>query len=551
MAKPGKSFEPASFLGDGFAHRPRRIGERMTAAGFRETLDQGFGLCIKKEKLEIESARAQHVQLLRQHDQALAAANVDGDRHFVGPLTAQLLQECLQQRRRQVVYAEVARIFQHVEGNGFAGAGQAADDDDLHACQHSGTLCRRASCLDLIYDWKRFYFFPFFMTALDLPFLPDLVALRRDLHAHPELAFEESRTADIVARELSSYGLEVHRDIAKTGVVGVLRASRSDISPAIGLRADMDALPLEEKNTFSHASCHAGKMHACGHDGHTAMLLGAARYLAEHRDTLNLDGTVYFIFQPAEESEGGAAVMIEDGLFDRFPMQAVYGLHNWPGIPVGEMAIMAGPVMAGTCAFEITVRGHGCHAAMPNQGVDTLLVASHLVVALQSVVSRNLHPCDAAVVSVTQFQGGVALNIIPDQAQLRGTLRSFKPAVQQAVEIAIRRLCDGLARTFDAHIDVCFNQRYPATVNSPAETALCQRVADSLFGAARVRRSELPSMGAEDFSYMLQKKPGCYAWLGNGPEHEGCSLHNPNYDFNDELLSLGINYWVHLVRNVL
>ena len=387
------------------------------------------------------------------------------------------------------------------------------------------------------------------MNLLDISFLADLAAIRHDIHAHPELAFNEARTAELVARELAAYGLEVHRGLAKTGVVGILR--KGSATRAIGLRADLDALPLLEKNSFSHRSRHEGRMHACGHDGHTTMLLGAARYLAENRDSLDFDGTVYFMFQPAEESEGGAAVMIEDGLFKMFPMDAVFGLHNWPGIPVGEMAVMPGAVMAGTSAFEISVSGHGCHAAMPNQGVDTLVVASQLVLALQTVVARNLHPCESAVVSVTQIHGGEALNIIPDDAVLRGTIRSFKPEVQELVEKSIERLCSGIASAFGAQIKAVFDHRYPPTVNTVPEAALCCRVAEALLGTDKVRKNELPSMGAEDFAYMLQEKPGCYVWLGNGPGVGGCTLHNPHYDFNNELIPYGISYWVRLVETAL
>ncbi len=387
------------------------------------------------------------------------------------------------------------------------------------------------------------------MNLLTIPFITELTKIRRDIHAHPELAFQEKRTADIVARELAAYGLEVHRGLAQTGVVGVLRKGSSQ--RAIGLRADMDALPLEEKSQLAHRSTHRGRMHACGHDGHTALLLGAARYLAENQQQIDFDGTVYFIFQPAEEAEGGAEIMIEDGLFRQFPMDAVYGLHNWPGIPAGEMAIMPGPVMAGTCAFEIKVRGHGCHAAMPNQGVDTLVVASQLVLALQSVVSRNLHPCESAVVSVTQIHGGEAFNIIPDDAVLRGTIRTFKPEVQTLVEQTIERLCSGIANAFGARIDAHFDLRYPPTVNSATETALCRRTAEALLGEDKVRKDELPSMGAEDFAFMLREKPGCYVWLGNGPGTDGCSLHNPHYDFNDDVLIYGISYWVRLVESAL
>lgn len=380
----------------------------------------------------------------------------------------------------------------------------------------------------------------------DLPFLAELTVLRRDIHAHPELAFDEYRTADIVARELQRYGLEVHRGMARTGVVGVLKAGTS--TRMIGLRADMDALPLAEMNEFPHHSKHPGKMHACGHDGHTAMLLGAARHLALNPD---FDGTAVFIFQPAEESEGGAAVMIEDGLFEQFPVDAVFGLHNWPGIPVGEMMAMPGPVMAGTCGFEMHVRGHGCHAAMPHQGIDAIVTGAQLVQALQTVVSRTLHPCDAAVVSVTQFHAGEAWNIIPEEVVMRGTIRTFKPEVQEAVERAIERLCSGIASANGAQISVRFDHRYPPTVNSVAEAKFCQQVAAEVFGEDKVLTDILPSMGAEDFAYMLKEKPGCYVWLGNGPGTGGCTLHNPHYDFNDELLTLGVAYWAHLVRRAL
>lgn len=385
------------------------------------------------------------------------------------------------------------------------------------------------------------------MPILNLPFIDELRALRRDLHAHPEIAFKEVRTSDLVASELQRYGLKVHRGLAKTGVVGVLHAGKGE--RMIGLRADMDALPLQEKNDFAHCSQHPGFMHACGHDGHTAMLLGAARYLAAQPD---FDGWVAFIFQPAEESEGGAAVMLGDGLFEQFPVESVYGLHNWPGLPVGQIALIPGPVMAGTCSLEIRVRGQGCHAAMPHQGTDSILAGSQLVSALQSIVSRSLNPCDAAVVSVTQFHAGEAWNILPEEAVLRGTLRSFKPEVQKTLEDRINSLCQGIAAASGTSISVRISQRYPATVNDQEATAFCRQLASSVFGSEQVRTDLMPSMGAEDFAYMLQKKPGCYAWLGNGnvigPQGEECSLHNPHYDFNDELLALGVSYWVELVR---
>jgi amidohydrolase len=335
-------------------------------------------------------------------------------------------------------------------------------------------------------------------------------------------------------------GLEVDRGLARTGVVGILR--KGDSSRAIGLRADMDALPLHEKNDFPHRSRNEGRMHACGHDGHTAILLGAARYMAEHRHELDFGGTVYFIFQPAEESEGGAAVMITDGLFEKFPMDAVFGLHNWPGIPVGEMAVMPGPVMAGTCTFEIAVRGHGCHAAMPHQGIDTL-VASQSAGAGAADRRCPQHPPMRirGRQRITQIHAGEAWNIIPDDAVLRGTIRSFNAETQDRVEHAVERLCSGIASAFGAQISVRFDHRYPATVNSATETEICRSVASQLLGPDKVRQNELPSMGAEDFAYMLREKPGCYVWLGNGPGTGGCTLHNPHYDFNDDILPLGVS----------
>jgi hippurate hydrolase len=387
------------------------------------------------------------------------------------------------------------------------------------------------------------------MNLLSIPFLEELAALRRDLHAHPEIAFQEARTADVVARALSACGLEVHRGFAGTGVVGVLR--KGDGRRAIGLRADMDALPVMEKNVFPHASRHPGRMHACGHDGHTALLLGAARYLAENLDRVAFDGTVYFIFQPAEESEGGGKRMVSDGLFRRFPMDAVFGLHNWPDLPAGEMAVMPGPVMAGTSVFDIRLRGRGCHAALPHQGTDTLVAASHLVLALQTIVSRNVPPFESAVVSVTQIHGGDALNVIPDDAVLRGTIRSFKPEIEALVVAAIRRMGESVGNSFGVRVEVDFDQRYPVTANSVPEAALCAEAAISVLGAANVRQNEPSSMAAEDFSYMLQEKPGAYVWLGNGSGSDGRTLHNPRYDFNDEILAIGVSYWIRLVETAL
>lgn len=378
---------------------------------------------------------------------------------------------------------------------------------------------------------------------LDLPFLAELTALRRDIHAHPELAFNENRTADIVARELERYGLEVHRGIAKTGVVGVLRAGSSQ--KMVGLRADMDALPIQEKNDFNHHSRHPGRMHACGHDGHTAMLLGAAAHLAKHPD---FDGTVVFLFQPAEEGEGGAPAMIADGLFERFPMEAVFGLHNWPGLPLGEIAVHRGPVMACADRFDIEIKGHGAHAAMPHQGVDPVLAGAALVQALQSVVSRNRDPQDAAVLSVTQFHAGDAYNVIPDIARICGTVRAFRPDVEAMVEDTMQRVCAGVGAAFGANVNFEYRRGYPPTINTVAEAEFCARVAAEVCGEGKVHIDPKPSMGAEDFAYFLQEKPGCYIWLGNGPGEGGCTLHNPHYDFNDLAIPYGVAYWVRLVQ---
>jgi amidohydrolase len=376
--------------------------------------------------------------------------------------------------------------------------------------------------------------------------LPRLAALRHDIHAHPELAFEERRTSDVVARWLEAAGVEVHRGLAGTGVVGALRAGGSD--RAIGLRADMDALPIQEQNSFPHHSRHAGKMHACGHDGHTAMLLAAAEHLAQTR---NFDGTVYFIFQPAEEGEGGARAMIEEGLFTRFPMDLVFGMHNWPGLPVGQFAVHAGPAMAGTDQFDIVMRGHGAHAAMPHQGLDPVLAGAALVQALQSIISRNTDPTDAAVVSVTRFHAGEAYNVIPPEATLGGTVRSFRPEVQEKVETAMERLASGIAAAHGMQAQVAYRRGYPPTVNSAREAELCRNIAAALVGTENVRTDLPPSMGAEDFAYMLREKPGCYVWIGNGPGEGGCTLHNPRYDFNDAVLPIGASYWVKLTEHVL
>lgn len=375
---------------------------------------------------------------------------------------------------------------------------------------------------------------------------PRIAAIRRDIHAHPELAFGEWRTSDIVAAHLEKLGIETHRGLAGTGVIGKLSCGSSP--RAIGLRADMDALPVNELNSFAHRSHNPGCMHACGHDGHTAMLLGAAEALIKLG---NFDGTVYFIFQPAEEHEGGARLMVEEGLFDLFPMQAVFGLHNWPGLPVGQISVMPGPVMAGADRFNITVTGRGGHAAMPHQAADTVVAGAALVQALQTLVSRNTEPLEPAVLSVTRFHAGHADNVLPEEALLGGTVRTFNPEQQAMMEAGMHRICAGIAATYSVSIALEFQRGYPPTINSEAETALCLDVARQVMGAEHVRTDLKASMGSEDFTYLLRERPGCYVWLGNGLGEGGCLLHSSHFDFNDEIISVGISYWLRLVERAL
>src|SRR5262249_41868038 len=376
-------------------------------------------------------------------------------------------------------------------------------------------------------------------------FHSEMTAWRRDIHAHPETAFEEKRTSDEVAKRLTEFGIEIDRGLAGTGVVGTLKGSRSG-ARAIAIRADMDALNVTEKNGFHHCSTHAGKMHACGHDGHTTMLLGAARYLAETR---NFAGTVHFIFQPAEENEGGGRVMVEQGLFEKFPVEAVYGMHNWPGLPIGQFAVRTGPVLASFDIFEIVVEGKGSHAAMPHTGIDPVVTAAQITLALQTIPSRSTHPLDGAVVSVTQVHGGDTWNVIPDEVVLCGTTRSFTLEVQDTIEDGIRRIAEGVAAAQGAKVRVRYERRYPPTVNTEKETEIAAAAAAEVAGPGNVIRDFMPSMGAEDFAFMLQARPGCYVLVGNGEESAG--LHNPHYDFNDEVLTTGASYWARLVERVL
>ena len=380
--------------------------------------------------------------------------------------------------------------------------------------------------------------------------LEELARWRRHLHAHPETAFEETATGAFVAEKLAAFGLEVHTGIGRTGVVGVLRGREGrDATAAVGLRADLDALHIHERSGVAHASRHAGKMHACGHDGHITMLLGAAGALSRRRERLR--GTVYFIFQPAEENEGGGRVMVEEGLFDRFPMRAVYGLHNWPRMPVGSMAMRAGPLMASYDVFEIVGKGKGAHAAMAYEGKDPMPFAAHAINALQTIVSRNLHPLDAGVVSVTQVHGGDTWNVIPEDIVLRGTVRAFKREIQDLIEARMRVIVEGAAAMFDMRASVRYERRYPATVNAPEPTERAARAARTVLGEENVDLDPTPNMGSEDFAFMLQKKPGCYVWLGTGKGSDTPGLHNPHYDFNDDALGIGASYWVTLAEQEL
>jgi hippurate hydrolase len=376
-------------------------------------------------------------------------------------------------------------------------------------------------------------------------FQADLAAIRRDIHAHPELGFLEHRTADLVAEQLASFGIEVHRGIGGTGVVGVLRAGNA--AGSVGLRADMDALPIQEANQFPHASRTPGVMHACGHDGHTTMLLGAARYLAETR---RFSGTVHFIFQPAEEGLGGAAAMLADGLFERFPCDAIYGMHNSPGLKLGKFSIRPGAAKAGGAFFDIVVTGRGSHGARPEKSVDPVLAACHVTAALQSIVSRNVAPADTAVVSVTAIEGGNAYNVIPEKVTIRGTARAFKRETMELIEEAMRRVAAGVAAGFGATAQVDFRLIFAPLVNDPAEMGVLADAAAAIGEAVEVDRSGPAGMGSEDFSFMMEVVPGAYINMGNGDgDGEGsCPVHNPNYEFNDAAIPYGAAAYVNVVE---
>lgn len=387
-----------------------------------------------------------------------------------------------------------------------------------------------------------------------IQFHTELQQIRRTIHAHPELCFEEVQTADLVASKLTEWGIPVIRGLGVTGVVGVIKNGSSP--RAIGLRADMDALPLQESNSFDHHSKHDGKMHACGHDGHTAMLLGAAYYFSKYK---NFDGTVYVIFQPAEEGGGGAKRMMDDGLFEQCPMDAVFGMHNWPGVPTGKMGVTAGPMMASSNEFAVTIKGKGAHAAQPHMSIDPIMVAVQIAQSWQTIISRNVNPVDAGVLSITQIHSGSATNIIPDSASLIGTVRTFTLGALDLIEQRMREIADHTAAAFGTSVEFEFKRNYPPLINHEQETAFAIDVMQSVVGSAQVISNIEPTMGAEDFAFMLQEKPGCYVFIGNGdgahrPLGHGlgpCNLHNPSYDFNDDLLPIGASYWVRLAEEFL
>jgi hippurate hydrolase len=387
-----------------------------------------------------------------------------------------------------------------------------------------------------------------------LAFQTELESIRRDLHAHPELCYEEQRTADVIAARLEEWGIPVVRGLGVTGVVGIIKRGTS--ARAIGLRADMDALPMQELNTFDHASRHPGKMHACGHDGHTAMLLGAAHHLSRQS---NFDGTVYLIFQPAEEGGAGARRMIEDGLFTRFPMDAVFGMHNWPGLAEGSFGVLPGPMMASSNEFRVVIKGKGAHAAQPQRAIDPVMVAVQVAQAWQTIISREKNPLDTAVLSITQIHAGSATNVIPDEAVMIGTVRTFSMAVLDLIERRMGEMAQGVAAAYGASVDFHFKRNYPPLINHPEQTTLAVAAMRAVVGAERVDIDVEPTMGAEDFAFMLQERPGCYVFIGNGDgEHRAgghglgpCQLHNGSYDFNDRLLPIGASYWVTLAETTL
>jgi amidohydrolase len=375
--------------------------------------------------------------------------------------------------------------------------------------------------------------------------MPEIISFRHRIHEHPETAFVEVITSELIAEKLRSYGLDVYQNIAKTGVIGVLKKG---MGPSIAFRADMDALHISEENTFNYSSKVSGKMHACGHDGHSAMLMGAAKFLSTDS---TICGTLIFIFQPAEENEGGARVMIEEGLFENFQIDAVYGLHNWPGLDVGKLAVTEGPLMAAFDTFELKIEGKGAHGAMPHDSVDPIFISAQVINGWQSITSRNVNPYDAAVVSVTQIHAGDTWNVIPGSCNLKGTTRSFSSSVRDLIEEKMRLIAETTCKSFGANAIFTYQRRYPALINSFAESEIAKKAASKVVSFENIIQDPTPSMTAEDFAFMLEKKPGCYIWLGNGSSENGKNLHSPKYDFNDDILAIGISYWIELARSIM
>ena len=380
-------------------------------------------------------------------------------------------------------------------------------------------------------------------------FHPEMTAWRRDFHTHPELGFEEHRTAGIVARKLREFGCDqVVEGFSKTGVVGVIHGQGGPNGRAIGLRADMDALPIEEQTGAPYASQTPGKMHACGHDGHTTMLLGAAKYLAETR---NFSGSVVLIFQPAEENLAGGGVMVDDGLFEKFPVERVFGMHNWPSLPAGEFQWREGPIMAAVANLEVEITGKGAHGAMPHEGVDPIVVAAAIVQGLQSIVARNVEPVEAGVITIGHIKGGFTYNVIPGSVSMQGTARWFKPEVGDLLESRFLAMVPRIAEAFGATAEAKFLRAYPATINEAESTKLAVKAAEAVAGPGRVREFAKPTMGAEDFAFMLNAKPGSYIMLGSGRTANDPSLHHPKFDFNDAVLPVGASYWAQLAEQLL
>ena len=375
----------------------------------------------------------------------------------------------------------------------------------------------------------------------------EMKAWRQELHSIPEIGLEEYETSKYIKSKLTEFKIDFKDGYANTGIVARVKGSQGESDKSIGLRADFDALPMPEKNEFEHKSTNEGMMHACGHDGHTSMLLGAAKYLSENND---FDGSVYFIFQPGEEGFAGGQKMIQDGMFDDFKIDEVYALHNWPELPIGSIGVNSGPMMAAVDEFDIVVKGRGGHAAIPQLAIDPVVIASQIVLAVQTIVSRSTDPVDKALISITKINGGTAYNVIDDSVKLGGTIRTFKPETRSFFEKKLKEISSGIAKANGAEAEVDFHltNKYPPTINSKKESEFAANVAKKVFGDSQVDTDIDPSMGGEDFSYLLEKKPGAYLYIGQGDDNHKAHLHTTKYDFNDNLLPVGVNYWVELVK---